>query len=93
MSDELYERIERAAAVLKAVGAKEVYLFGSAAAGALRDDSDIDLAVSGLPPGSYFRAMRLARNVLQRELDLVDLDERNLFAAYLKEKGNLRRVA
>jgi len=32
-------------------------------------------------------------DILQRPLDLVDLDEENLFTEYLKKKGKLRRVA
>ena len=54
MTDELKVSVDRAASALKAVGAKEVYVFGSASKGQMRPDSDIDLAVSGLPPGGLF---------------------------------------
>ena len=54
---------------------------------------DIDLAVSGLPPEKFFRAMGRARCILRRPLDLVDLDELNPFTTYLKESGELKRVA
>jgi predicted nucleotidyltransferase len=50
-------RIREAAASLKEAGAREVFLFGSAARGALREGSDIDLAVAGLPPRFFFRAV------------------------------------
>lgn len=93
MNEKLKDLLERAAAALKAAGAREVYLFGSAATGPMREDSDIDLAVSGLPPEKFFQAMGEARNILQRPLDLVDLDEGNLFTEYLKKKGKLQRVA
>lgn len=73
--------------------AREVYLFGSASKGVLRDDSDIDLAVSGLPPEKFFKAMGQASDILQRNIDLVDLDEVNPFTRYLKEEGELQRVA
>jgi predicted nucleotidyltransferase len=85
--------IEAAAAALKEFGAQEVYVFGSAADGTMHEDSDIDLAVSGLPPEVFFRAMAQARGALGRELDLIDLDEETLFTEYLKKKGKLRRVA
>jgi len=85
--------ILRAAELLKAAGAREVYLFGSQAAGTASADSDIDLAVAGLPPAAFYQAVGLISAVLRRPLDLVDLDEPTPFAEYLKRKGKLRRVA
>jgi predicted nucleotidyltransferase len=81
-----------AAAALKSAGAREVYLFGSAAKGTLREDSDVDLAVSGLPPQVFFYAMEAAHDALKRPLDLVDLDQDNAFTRYLKRKGEMVRV-
>lgn len=92
MNDEVRELIRRAAKALKEVGAHEVYLFGSGAKGSLREDSDIDLAVSGLPPEKFFQAMGQAEDILQRPLDLVDLDEVNPFTRYLKEEKELQSV-
>ncbi len=92
MDTKLRERIGRAALVLKAAGASEVYVFGSAASGELRESSDIDLAVSGLPPEKFFVAMAQAGDALGRGLDLVDLDEECPFTRYLKEEGELQRV-
>jgi predicted nucleotidyltransferase len=92
MTDELRERIRRAAEALRQFGAREVYLFGSAAAGTLDDYSDIDMAVAGLPPEKYFKAMGAAGDILERQLDLVDLDDENLFTSYLKRKGKLQLV-
>jgi len=92
MSDDLSRLLERAAAALKAAGAREVYVFGSAATGRTTEESDIDLAVSGLPPEDFFRAMGEAGDILQRPLDLVDLDEATPFTRYLQEEGELVRV-
>jgi predicted nucleotidyltransferase len=89
---ELTVGIERAAAVLKAAGAREVYVFGSAATGRLREGSDVDLAVSGLPPERFFEAMGEAGDALGRPLDLIDLDEASPFTRYLKQEGELHRV-
>ena len=93
INHEIEQLIRKAALALADSGAREVYLFGSAVRGAISEDSDIDIAVSGLPPEKFFEAMRRAANILQRPLDLVDLDEKNLFTDYLKKKGKLQRVA
>ena len=91
--DELQQAIEQAAAILKAAGADAVYLFGSTVEGPVRPDSDIDLAVAGLPPARFFQAMGQTMSVLPRSLDLVDLDVDTPFTRYLKQKGKLHRVA
>lgn len=92
MTDDLKGRVRAAAAALRDAGAKEVYLFGSAAQGRLGPDSDVDLAVSGLPPKRFFHAMARAARILQLPLDLIDLDEDSLFTQYLREEGELVRV-
>ena len=86
------DAIAAAARLLREQGAREVYLFGSAATGRLRDGSDIDLAVAGLPPERFLRAMGLAADVLDRPLSLVDLDEDTPFTRYLQAEGGLQRV-
>ena len=55
MNDKMKQLIEKAARVLKAAGAREVYVFGSAARGAMQEGSDVDIAVSGLPPEIFFK--------------------------------------
>ena len=84
--------LAEAARALRDAGAREVYLFGSARTGHLREGSDVDLAVSGLPPEVFFKAMGAARRALGRPVDLVDLDEESPFTRYLKEEGELERV-
>lgn len=92
MNDKASRLVEEAVAALKAAGAREVYVFGSAAQGRLRENSDVDMAVSGLPPAAFFRAMAAASDALDRPIDLIDLDEDNPFTRYLKRHGELRRV-
>jgi len=92
MTDEIRQVVEQAAVALKEAGAREVYIFGSAATGPLREGSDIDLAVEGLPPERFWDAMSRAADVLRRPLDLIDLDEDTPFTRYLKEAGELVRV-
>lgn len=93
MTVSLKEDIQRAAGVLKVYGAKEVYIFGSATRDTLRENSDIDIAVSGLPDDVFYRAMGDVEEVLQRPVDLVELSDNTPFTRYLKECGTLLRVA
>ena len=92
MTEETRRLVEKAANVLKSAGAHEVYVFGSVARGAGRPDSDIDLAVSGLPPERFFHAMGQAVKAIGRPFDLIDLDENTPFARFLREHGELRLV-
>jgi len=54
---------------------RRVVLFGSVAAGMAHAGSDIDLAVEGLSPADYFRALARAGDVAGRDVDLVRLEE------------------
>ena len=92
MDTELAPLIEKAAAALKAAGAREVYVFGSPSNGKLRPESDVDMVVSGLPPEVFFGAIGKASRALGRRVDLIDLDVENPFTRYLKEEGELQRV-
>ena len=89
---EFADLVQKAVMALKSAGAREVYLFGSAAMGTLREESDVDMAVSGLPPEVFFRAMAQASRALGRPLDLINLDRDNLFTRFLIKEGELRRV-
>jgi predicted nucleotidyltransferase len=55
MTEREKEAIGKAAALFIGLGASQVFVFGSAVTGQLRQHSDIDMAVSGLPPVSVFR--------------------------------------
>ncbi len=92
MSTNLRNSIDQAVAALKSSGAQAVYIFGSAAKGTMRDDSDVDFAISGLPPENFFKALSAASKMVDRPLHLIDLDEATPFTRYLKEEGELQRV-
>lgn len=92
-NDDLEHLVEQGAALLRAEGAREVYLFGSQTSGRAHAASDVDLAVSGLPPGVFFSTMARLGELFDRPVDLVDLDETTPFTTYLKQRGLLRRVA
>jgi predicted nucleotidyltransferase len=85
--------IDIAARILLAAGATEVFVFGSAAQGKIRPGSDLDVAVRGLPPEKFFRAMSEVTFAVSRPFDLIDLDEENPFTEYLEKEGELLRVA
>jgi predicted nucleotidyltransferase len=92
MTDELDTLIRKAAEVLKSFGATDVYLFGSVAKGTNTEHSDIDLAVSGIPPDKFYEAMGDTFGAIRREIDIIDLDEKNSFVDYLRAHGELHRV-
>ncbi|HVG11226.1 MAG TPA: nucleotidyltransferase domain-containing protein [Thermoanaerobaculia bacterium] len=92
-SELLDDLLTRGAALLKSEGAREVYVFGSVATGTSRKGSDVDLAVSGLPPASFYPALARLGDLFDRPVDLVDLDRADPFTTHLKGKGLLRRVA
>lgn len=93
MDEQTRTDIETAVRILRDAGASEVFVFGSAAHGVLRPDSDLDIAVRGLPPEKFFAAMSAVTFVVSRVFDLVDLDEENPFTQYLEKEGELLRVA
>jgi predicted nucleotidyltransferase len=72
--------------------ASQVFVFGSAVKGQLRPDSDIDMAVSGLPANIYFSAISQASDLIGRPVDLVDLDDDSGLVRYLRGSGELIRV-
>jgi predicted nucleotidyltransferase len=84
--------IERAAAELKAAGAREVYVFGSAAKGAGDASSDLDLAVSGLPPSVFYRMGARVSDLIGRSVDMIDLDINTPFTRYLRAENELVQV-
>ena len=84
--------IKRAAAELKIAGAKEIYVFGSAARGTGDAASDLDLAVSGLPPSVFYRMGARVSDLIGRSVDLIDLDINTPFTRYLRTENELVRV-
>jgi predicted nucleotidyltransferase len=91
--DELKILIDKAAAILRAYGAREVYAFGSAQTGDFdAERSDIDLAVRGIPPGNFYSAVGEALCSIDRDIDVIDLDAGTAFGKYLEEHRELTRV-
>jgi len=57
------------------LGAIRVILFGSVARGEADEDSDLDLAVEGLPAARLFDAMAMAARAAGRPVDILRLEE------------------
>lgn len=85
--------IQQLVEALLAYGATEIYLFGSTAQGTSRPESDVDVAVVGLPEDEYYRAVGEAMLLLRRPVDVVDLNADTLFTQHLRQSGKLHRVA
>ena len=81
-----------AANLLRTLGAKQVFIFGSATKERLQPHSDIDIAVTGLPSQVYFSAVSRASDLFRRPVDLVDLDDPTPLVRYLLDSGELVRV-
>jgi predicted nucleotidyltransferase len=93
MTPQEKEAVAKAARLFRELGASQVFMFGSAVKGQLRADSDIDMAVSGLPPRVYFSAINQASDLVGRPIDLTDLDDDTPLVRYLRASGDLVRVA
>ena len=78
--------------LFRGMGATEVFIFGSATKNRLRPDSDVDMAVRGLPAAVYFSAVAKASALLGRPVDLVDLEDTTPIVRYLLGSGELIRV-
>ena len=54
--------------------ANKIILFGSLAKGTFHQESDIDLAVAGIEPSQYFKALAEVNNISDRWIDLKPLE-------------------
>ncbi len=93
MLPQIQSEIEKAVGILLRNGAREVYLFGSHARNEAAPGSDLDLAVRGMPPEYFYRAVGEVCSALSVPADIVDLDESSPTLDYLKKHGDFLRVA
>ncbi len=89
----MQSEIDKAVAILLRNGAREVYLFGSHARGDASPESDLDLAIRGMPPEHFYRAVGEICSTLSVPADIVDLDDSSPSLDYLREHGDFLRVA
>ncbi len=74
MKKEVCEReLNKITDISKEFGAKKVLLFGSCLED-IESAKDIDIAVSGIKPGEFFKYYGKVSMVVDDEVDIVDLD-------------------
>ncbi len=75
MKEEIFKReLDKIVDISKEFGAKKVFLFGSCVED-IKSVHDIDIAVSGIKPGEFFKYYGKVSMEVEDEVDIVDLDE------------------
>jgi uncharacterized protein len=74
--------------VLRGFGARRVWLFGSAL-DTPHAVNDLDLAVEGLPPQVFYRAVGRLLDAIGKPVDLVDLSKDSRLSRHIRSKGRL----
>ncbi len=84
------DRLPNVRQMLDDYGVLEAILFGSFATQRVRPDSDVDLAVRGADPRSFYRLAADLERELQLPLDLIDLEQApDDVCAHLRKSGIL----
>jgi len=89
---DLQSDINKAAEILKSAGCLECYISGFVSAGKADNNSDIDIAVKGLPPSKFFYVYGQSALQIRRAIDLVDLDDGTRFSQKLHQREAMIRV-
>jgi len=86
----LDKKINKASEYLKSLGCKEIILFGSVADGTADESSDIDLAISGISPQTYFKTVAIISSIVGQKVDLVAMDYVNKdFKNRIRKEGRI----
>ena len=90
---EKYRRnIEEVATILKKEGCTDVFLFGSLANGKIRDDSDIDIGIKGLPAEKFIPVYSKLYGAFDTRVDLVDFDYEHGMFDILQELDEVIKI-
>jgi len=84
--------IENATNLLKKEGCQAVFLFGSLVTGKIRDDSDIDIGVKGLPKEKFLRLFSRLYFDFENKIDLVDFDTNSDFFSMLNSVDEVVQI-
>jgi len=69
---------EAVSELAKTVYFKDAYIFGSVLTPYFSEDSDIDIAFTGLKDNDFFKAMRLLSEYTGRDIDIIQLESHRL---------------
>ena len=87
-----YQDIENATNLLKKEGCEAVFLFGSMVTGKIRDDSDIDIGIKGLPREKFLNLFGQLHFDFENKIDLVDFDVDSDFYSMLNRIGEVIQI-
>jgi len=88
------KKLAQATEYLKSIGCKEIILFGSLPDGTFDRFSDIDLAISGISPRSYFKTVAVLSSLIGWKVDLVTMDYiPKEFEKRIRKQGNILYAA
>ena len=90
--DEYRTEVARAVEICKEERCRDVFVFGSVAAGSHGLRSDLDIGVRGCPPRHFYRLLGRLMDELTHPVDLVDLDLEVRVAEFLAREDQLVRV-
>jgi len=84
--------IDIATSLLKSEGCEAVFLFGSLVTGKIRNESDIDMGIKGLPREKYLHLFSKLYFDFENKIDLVDFDENSDFYSLLNNLGEVVQI-
>jgi predicted nucleotidyltransferase len=84
--------IENITNLLKNEGCEAIFLFGSLVTGKIRDNSDIDIGIKGLPKGKFLEVYSRLYFDMENDIDLVDFDTNSDFFSMLNSIGEVVKI-
>lgn len=83
---EMLSKIKAALSALsEEISFEAAYVFGSILRSSFSEDSDIDIAFTGLADKDFFKAMAFLSSILERDVDVIQLEGHRLREKVLKE--------
>ncbi|MHA1301362.1 MAG: nucleotidyltransferase family protein [Candidatus Helarchaeota archaeon] len=74
MATKINDKVNKAINYLKSIGSKGIIIFGSIARKTYDNFSDIDIAIKGISPRVYFKALAELSPLIGKKVDLILLD-------------------